>query len=364
MEWQAEMNKPLYRIPSMIEIAALPWNGYNAVSTFSGCGGSSLGYKMAGYRVLWANEFIPAAQDTYAANHPTTILDRRDIRKVQASEILEAIGLSVGELDLLDGSPPCASFSTSGKREAGWGKVKSYSDTKQRTDDLFFEFARILRDIQPKVFVAENVSGLIKGTAKGYFLEILEALKDCGYNVKAQLLDARWLGVPQMRQRLIFIGVRNDLNLQPTFPVPLTYQYTVRDAIPWIGQSKDMKHSQLFHIEPETDISRFAIGDEWEKIEVGRKSERYFNLCRSPLNRPCNTLTAIGGHGGTAAVTHPTEKRKFSIAELRRIGAFPDDFILTGSYEQQWERVARSVPPVMMKHIASAVQTGVLDKCK
>ena len=160
-ERDASMNKPPYRVPSMAEIAALPWNGYSAVSTFSGCGGSSLGYKMAGFRVLWASEFIPAAQDTYRANHPATILDTRDIRNVQASDILGAIGMEPGDLDLFDGSPPCASFSTAGKREAGWGKVKAYSDTKQRTDDLFFEYSRLVKGVQPKVFVAENVSGLV-----------------------------------------------------------------------------------------------------------------------------------------------------------------------------------------------------------
>jgi len=222
----------------MEEIAAIPWNGYQAVSTFSGCGGSSLGYKMAGFRVLWANEFIPAAQDTYRANHHGTILDTRDIRTVQPADILEAIGMQAGELDLFDGSPPCASFSTAGKREAGWGKVKAYSDTKQRTDDLFFEYTRLVKGVQPKVFVAENVSGLVKGTAKGYFLEILAALKECGYTVSAKLLDAQWLGVPQMRQRVIFVGVRNDLvvkyGVKPVHPKPLLYRYSVRDALPWI----------------------------------------------------------------------------------------------------------------------------------
>lgn len=176
------IEKPVYKVPSMEEIAATPWNGFNAISTFSGCGGSSLGYKMAGFKVLWANEFIPAAQDTYRANHHGTILDIRDIREIKASEILSAINMKPGELDLFDGSPPCASFSTAGKRELGWGKVKAYSDTKQRTDDLFFEYSRLLKDLQPKVFVAENVSGLIKGTAKGYFLEILKELKNSGFN--------------------------------------------------------------------------------------------------------------------------------------------------------------------------------------
>lgn len=383
-------NKPPYRVPSIDEIAALPWNGYNAISTFSGCGGSSLGYKMAGFKVLWASEFIPAAQEVYRANHPDTILDTRDIRQVQAADILEAIQMEPGQLDLFDGSPPCASFSTAGKREDGWGKVKAYSDTKQRTDDLFFEYARLVKGVQPKVFVAENVSGLVKGTAKGYFLEILAALKECGYNVKAKLLDAQWLGVPQMRQRLIFVGVRQDLGLEPAFPSPLPYRYSVRDAIPWIV-SVDMgggfgKISRVdagdtpyqtigaagpnsgnglaTKVEAEADISRYAIGAEWDKLKPGEQSEKYFQLTRATLDRPSGAITQRGGDNTAASVFHPTEKRKFSIAELRRICAFPDDFILTGTYAQQWERLGRAVPPVMMMHIARAIQTEVLDKCK
>ena len=388
------MHKPPYRVPSMAEIAALPWNGYNAISTFSGCGGSSLGYKMAGFRVLWASEFIPAAQDTYRANHPQTILDTRDIRIVQAGDVLKAIGIKVGQLDLLDGSPPCASFSTAGKREAGWGKVKKYSDTAQRTDDLFFEFIRLVQGIQPKVFVAENVSGLVKGTAKGYFLEILAAMKACGYRVTCRVLDAQWLGVPQQRQRTIFVGVRNDLNLEPAHPKPLPYRYSVRDALPWIvkvgdnagfgggamrsaasaasaaiGASPQTGNGRFppSSVEAETDISRYAIGAEWDKLKQGESSDRYMNLVKSAPSAPSApsaTVTANGARAGLACVTHPTEKRKFSIAELRRICAFPDDFILTGSYAQQWERLGRAVPPVMMFHIASTIRDEILAKVK
>ena len=117
------MTKPPYIIPSMAEITALPSNDLRVVSTFSGCGGNCLGFRMAGYRVLWASEFIPAAAATYHANHPDTILDTRDIRTVQPAEILAATGLAVGELDVLDGSPPCSSFSMAGKREKGWGNA-------------------------------------------------------------------------------------------------------------------------------------------------------------------------------------------------------------------------------------------------
>lgn len=379
--------KPPYRVPSMAEIAALPWNGLKVASTFSGCGGSCTGYRMAGYRVVWANEFVPAAQATYKANAAADcILDTRDIRTVKAKEILTATGLKAGELDLFDGSPPCASFSTAGKREKGWGKVKDYSDTKQRTDDLFEEYVRILNGLQPKVFVAENVSGLVKGTAKGMFLQILAALKGCGYRVTCRVLDAQWLGVPQQRQRTIFVGVRNDLNLEPVHPLPLPYRYSVRDALPWIGKAihdtggqsperyaanvditdrpspaitigVNSLNSCHFKVEAETDISRYAIGAEWDKVKVGGASEKYFSLVK-----PCPTVQASHGETSIAGIVHPIEKRKFTIAELRRICAFPDDFILTGTYAQQWERLGRSVPPVMMSAVAATIRDEILRK--
>jgi len=220
----------------MTEVAEIPPNGFTVASTFSGGGGSTLGYKMAGFRVAWASEFVPAARETYAANFPGTILDPRDIREVMPDDVLDALGIRSGELDVFDGSPPCASFSTAGKREAGWGKVKKYSDVEQRTDDLFFEYVRLLRGIRPKVFVAENVAGLVRGTAKGYFKEILAALVASGYRVSARVLDAQWLGVPQHRQRLIFVGVRDDLEAEPAHPEPLPYNYSVRDAVPWIAR--------------------------------------------------------------------------------------------------------------------------------
>ncbi|WP_372393932.1 DNA cytosine methyltransferase (plasmid) [Azospirillum sp. HJ39] len=378
--------KPPYRVPSMTEIAALPWNGFSVASTFSGCGGSSLGYRMAGFQVLWASEFIEAARDTYRANAaPYTTVDPRDIRQVKASDILDAIGMKPGELDLFDGSPPCASFSTSGKREAGWGRVKKYSDTEQRTDDLFFEYARLIQGLKPKTFVAENVSGLVKGTAKGYFLEILKTLKR-GYRVEAKLLDAQWLGVPQARQRLIFVGVREDLTLPPAFPKPLPYRYSIREAIPWIARvvhdtSGDRSigdvtnrpaptitvgvnsvNSNHFKVEAAADISRFDIGKKWDELKPGQQHEERFSLVKVDPDRPCPTIVQTGGNPSAASVVHPYEKRKFSIAELRRICGFPDDFVLTGTYQQQWERLGRAVPPVMMMHIAAAVRDGVLKR--
>lgn len=398
--------KPPYKVPSMEQIRRMPPNGMNVCSTFSGCGGSSLGYKMAGYRVLWANEFIPAAQETYEANHPTTILDKRDIREVQPQDILDATGLSIGELDLFDGSPPCKDFSLAGNRDWESGKVKSYSDTKQRTDDLFAEYVRLLAGLQPKAFVAENVAGMTVGKAKeflgGYQRDmfaaqektVVDMLMDAGYVVRYQVLDAQHFGVPQARRRIIFMGVRKDLairfKIESRYPVTLPYTYTVRDAISWIAKVYDGKETTvdasevpaptirgedggrssssfdqgLSYVEAQSDLARYATGVEWDNLSIGEQSEKYFNLIKASPDKPCPTICASHGSPGIASTTHPFEKRKWSIAELKRICGFPDDFILTGTYQKQWERLGRAVPPVMMAHIGRAVLEHILRKAK
>ena len=330
-----DTNKPPYRVPLMSEIKELPWNGFKVASTFSGAGGSCTGYRMAGFKVVWANEFVPAAQASYKANcADDSILDCRDIKLVQASEILAATGLKVGELDIFDGSPPCQAFSTAGKREKGWGKDKSYEHgAKQKNETLFDEYTRLLRGLKPKVFVAENVSGLVKGTAKGYFLEILAALKACGYRVTCRVLDAQWLGVPQQRQRTIFVGVREDLNLEPAHPKPLAYRYSVRDALPWISK-----------VEGANGFNHHAYQSSTIQASTIQASR--------PLNVEAETDSAW------------IEKRKFTIDELKRICAFPDDFVLLGTYAQQWERLGNSVPPLMMKAIASTIRDEILARIK
>lgn len=344
----------------MKEIAKTPYNGFKAISTFSGCGGSSLGYRMAGFKMLWANEFIPAAQEVYRLNHPDTVLNTEDIRNITAKQILKEANLKVGELDLLDGSPPCASFSTSGKREEGWGKINEYSDTEQRTDDLFFEFSRILKSLRPKTFVAENVSGLVKGVAKGYFLAILKEFKSCGYKVEARKIDAQWLGVPQTRERIIFVGVRDDLKLSPVHPLPLPHRYTLRDAfygadeLP--GEHITLKtNTKLFKLWQWTVDKHKQDFSDAHKAMYGKESS--FNHRRCVFYRPGPTIVQA-----SQSLYHPTIPRSLTIAEIKRISSFPDDFQLTGSYAQQWERVGRAVPPVMMYHVANTLRHEVLEK--
>jgi DNA (cytosine-5)-methyltransferase 1 len=325
--------RPPYAVPSMAEIAAIPWNGLKVASTFSGCGGSCTGYRMAGFRVVWASEFVPIAQDSYRANMAEgSILDGRDIRLVKPEDILAAAGLAAGELDVFDGSPPCQAFSTAGKREKGWGTAKKYEHgAEQCNETLFDEYVRLLRGLQPRVFVAENVSGLVKGTAKGWFIEVMKSLKESGYRVSARLLDAQWLGVPQARERIIFVGVRDDLKREPAHPKPFVYRYSVRDALPWIASLR-------------------ADRDEW----------------RSAITPSATIVASDGGRSagwhGLGMVQDGENRRKFTIQELKAICGFPADYVLCGSYAKQWERLGNAVPPVMMKAIAETIRDQVLGR--
>lgn len=395
-ERRLSTDKPPFHLPSMADVERARGSaGLTLVSTFAGCGGSCLGFEMAGFRTLWASEFVEAARDTYAANHPGVILDGRDIRQVKPEEILEAIGLARGELDVLNGSPPCASFSSAGKREKGWGQVKSYSDTKQRTDDLFFEFVRILNGLQPRAFVAENVAGLTRGVALGYFKEIMRALTGAGYRVKCKILDAQWLGVPQSRSRAIFVGVRQDLAGEPEHPTPLPYRYTLREVLPGLVRVTSLRSAINHAPEDRTDrpapciMASSASAEHFEIERVVHDTSGQWSQ-GDVTDRPCPTI--MNGMGAINAVhfkviqrvVHDTDgafdakgdvsfkvyerpgthvkPRKFTMDELRIICGFPADFVLTGSYGQQWERLGRAVPPPMMRAVAGVLRDGLFTR--
>lgn len=356
-----------YSIPALADIRTAEPNGFTVASTFAGGGGSSTGYRMDGFRVAYANEFVEAARDTYGANmRPGTILDGRDIREVSAEDLLDQLGLDVGELDVLDGSPPCSPFSTSGKREAGWGREVKYSDRVQRVDDLFFEYARLVDGVRPKVFVAENVSGLVRGSALGYFKRILAALKGSGYRVSARVLDAQWLGVPQVRKRLIFVGVRDDLGIDPVHPAPFAETIPLQAALDLAATVDEISDDLTLDPESGADISlaRFAVGKEARRLSPGESSDRYFNLVRPHAGLPIPTVTATGGSVGAASVIHPNGTRKLTLREARAACGFPLDYELEGAHEQRYERLGRSVPPLMMKQIAKTVREEILEKIR
>lgn len=326
------------KTPTMAQINAKK-KSYIGVSFFSGCGGSSTGHKMAGVNILYANEFIKPARMSYKANHIGTLVDGRDIRKVKAKEIMQRLGIKKGDLDLLDGSPPCKSFSTAGTRDSGWGKTSHYSDgVHQRTDDLFDEYVRMVKGFMPKIFVAENVPGLVQGKAKSYFVEIIKKLEACGYEVRARVLDASYLGVPQARHRLIIIGVRKDLvkmGFHPVHPDALPHTKTVQEVLPHIKFLKGKKAGILTYIPADVPSPTITASD-------GLTSETAGFSC------------------GGFVEDDKGVRRKYTIKELRTISSFPQDFKLTGNFVQKFERIGRAVPPMMAYHVTRRLVKDIL----
>lgn len=353
------MNSTRYKLPTVATLRKKTGGGnhlFEVVSTFAGGGGSSTGYRMAGGKVLAVSEFVLEAQNSYKANWPDTYIFPQDVKQLTAEMILEQTGKKVGELDLFDGSPPCSAFSTAGSREKGWGKTKSYSDTKQhKVEDLFFEYIRLVDGIQPKVFVAENVSGLTKGKAKGYLNEILRGLRECGYHVECKVLNAKWLGVPQSRTRTIFVGVRNDIfkpemkgNLHPK---PFQNLVTLEQAFEGLEMTEEDRRL--------TDIKRFKVYQLLLTLRKGEQHKKAFTLHKEHPNKPATCMTATHGKLG-ARISYHWENRGLTVSEVKRIMSVPDDYVLTGKYEHQVERLGRMVAPLMMKAIAENIFEVVL----
>lgn len=351
-----------YILPTLKELQESTENEnhkFNVISFFAGGGGSSTGYRMAGGKVLLVNEFIDEAVKTYKSNWKNTVIIHDDIRKITPEFVLESAGIKKFELDIMDGSPPCSAFSTAGSREKGWGKEKNYSDKSQaEIENLFFEYIRMLRGIMPKVFVAENVSGLAKGVAKGYLNEILREFKLSGYHVECKMLDAKWLGVPQSRTRIIFVGIRNDL-MQDKYknrlhPKPLNEIVCLDDALKGLVFTDDDRQ--------ETDLKKYAVYQLLKTLSPGQQHEKAFTLVKAHPKKYSPCIKATTGKIG-ARETYHWDNRAFSVAEIKRIMSIPDDYILTGTYQQKVERLGRMVPPLMMKAVAESIlKTGVLNE--
>lgn len=179
-------------------------------SCFSCGGGSTMGYKLAGFDVIGCNEIDPKMMDAYIANHNPKYPFLSDIREFKA---LSDLPDELYHLDILDGSPPCSSFSMAGNREDDWGKEKQFREgqSEQVLDTLFFDFIDLAKRLQPKVVIAENVKGLMMGEAWKYMREIYKQFDEAGYYCQHFLLDASKMGVPQRRERVFFICLRKDL---------------------------------------------------------------------------------------------------------------------------------------------------------
>lgn len=313
-------------------------NAPKVISTFAGGGGSLTGYMMAGFDDVLAVEWDDNAVQTLRLNWPELDIYHGDIAKLSVNEVLKRTGLQPGELDVLDGSPPCQGFSTAGKR--------IMDDPRNQ---LFREYVRFLYGLRPKVFVMENVSGMVKGKMKLLFVEILKELKASGYQVSAKLLNAKYFHVPQSRERMIFIGVRNDLGVMPSHPAAENQPISFGNAVIKIEDAK------------ENPACVSALKEKrWLETRPGKNHHKRFSLVRLSFDKPSPTLQKSSS--GTAGHMHPSIPRHLNGAELRRIGSFPDEYKFFGNSDNVLNRIGNSVPPLFMEAIARHIRQEILDK--
>ena len=380
---------------------------FDVVSCFAGGGGSSTGYRLAGGNILLINEFVEEAISSYKENYPDTPVLVDDIKKYSGEDFLKMANIEKGQLDILDGSPPCSAFSVAGKREKGWAGyvedtrntffdedgniveegeiktkegVKKYSDNKiqEGIEDLFLEFIRVAKDIQPKVIVAENVKGITMGSAQAKLFEFIKEFEKIGYQVTYEVLSAVDFGTAQTRERTIFICVRDDvcdtiglnvLNLNGVFPekqtAPLSMESAIEDLV------NDEEEVQMLRDYYEGSFQKkFLDPLPFRPKKVTKPSDPQFrdwnpkgscfNMIRPAPHLPCPTLTQQGQKRGLSGVFHYDANRKLTIKELKRIMGLPDDYKLTGDFDKQAERIGRMVAPKMMCAVAESIYEKVL----
>lgn len=308
------------------------------ISTFAGGGGSSTGYLMAGYRELLAVEWDDNAVQTLRLNYPHLDIYHGDIAKLTVEEVLQRTGLQPGQLDVLDGSPPCQGFSTAGKRD--------FDDDRNQ---LFREYVRLLRGLQPKVFVMENVSGMVKGKMKLIFADILRELKASGYKVSARLLNAMYFHVPQSRERMIFVGVRDDLGIEPSHPKAENRPFGF--SLP-LSRTNENKATER---EIKTSVAH---------LERHKAKGNGFGFQVLSGAKPCPTWPKTMMRSTSAPRFIADGCHWFpSSVELSAFGSFPFEYRFAGGYANQWERIGNSVPPLFMEAVARHIRQEILSRC-
>lgn len=326
----------------------IPKNNYKVFGTFICGGGSTMGYKLAGFNHLGGVEIDPPIADVYKENHKPKYLFLEDIRDfVKRSDIPDELY----NLDLLDGSPPCSSFSMAGNREKDWGKKKVFKEgqSEQVLDDLFFEYIALAKKLQPKIVLAENVKGLIQGNAKLYVKKIFKAFDEAGYNVQLFLLNAASMGVPQKRERVFFICHRKDLKL-PKLRLDFN-----EDGIAFGIINNNLKDKNISDYYFDLWNKRIKTDNDYGDIKnrIDGKAS-LFSTKFLHNEKVVNTIVS-----GSDYILFD-EPRKPTTNEFCQIGTYPLDYNFK-KIEPKY-LIGMSVPPVMTAQIANQIKIQWLDK--
>ena len=312
-------------------------------SLFFGCGGTDVGllgdfdflgkhYDSNSMEIVYANDIDDNACNIFKENFGI-VPDNRDIREVKSNDI--------PEFDILTGGFPCQSFSIVAQNPKRLG-------VKDERGKLFFEMCRILKERQPKCFIAENVKGILTANKKSAFPLILKEFEDSGYDVQYRILNSANYGVPQKRERVIIVGFRNDLNVKFDFPESIISDETKFEPLGKVVE-KSVDDKYFFSQRAVDGMLRRR-----ESMNKGRAQD---------LGKPCNT---VGAHLAKVSLnsTDPVLKegskyRRFTPREVARIQSFPENFELVGSETAQYRALGNAIPPVMLWYVANAVKENL-----
>lgn len=357
----------------------------NVIDLFCGAGGLSEGFRQAGFHVLVGQDFDDTAGATFAATHPEAKFIGGPIQNVTPQQLLKAAGLKRGEVDVIVGGPPCQGYSV-------YNHQRGVNDPRA---GLFREYLRIVKGVQPRWLVMENVTGITSIAGGGIVQEIIEGLNSLGYRVEMKILKAEEYGVPQERRRIFFIATRMNSPIlfpEPTHGPGLQPFVTVWDAIsdlpklengdksparPYAkapqngyqamlrGKEKivenhsasrlsSVNEERMRHIPPGgswRDIPFKLLPAGMRKAKRSDHTKRYGRPRKTDLS--CTVLTKCDVHWG--AYIHPVQDRSFTVREAARLQAFPDFFVFKGSSTEQYVQVGNAVPPLLGKCVAEAL---------
>lgn len=330
-------------------------------SCFSCGGGSTMGYKLAGFDVIGCNEIDPKMMEAYKTNHNPKY---SYLEPIQTFKNRTDLPKELYNLDILDGSPPCSSFSMVGNREKDWGKEKKFREgqVEQVLDNLFFDFIDLAKELQSKVVIAENVKGLLLGNAKEYVRNIYKAFDEAGYYCQHWLLNASRMGVPQRRERVFFVCLRKDLakpflKQKDMFTIVPNLELEFKEKfIPFISIDDGEVDNWIYNLTPrDTKVYyNVPIGGQFSKLTGSG-----FTVYKIDPKKVLGTLSCEDkGRGGAL---HYKQPRSLTIKELLKAGTFPLDYKFKTELEA-YRYVGMSVPPIMTAQIATKIHEQWLSK--
>lgn len=308
------------------------------VSLFSGAGGLDLGFKQAGFELLWANDFDADAVATYKHNIGNECV-LGDIKNIHSNDIPNA--------DVMIGGFPCQGFSMANTKR----------NALDERNSLYLEYVRILKDKKPKIFIAENVKGILS-LEKGEVLKaIIQDFENVGYQVQYKLLNSADYGVPQTRMRVIIVGIRNDLNINFEFPKPTHSKNPQKDnLLPWVSVKQALEHLP----DPDGLLANTVPNNEYSQYKVTARNFTGHRTTNPDLPSP--TILARGnGGGGVVAIPHYNGLRRMTVRESACIQSFPDDFEFKGTRGSGYRQVGNAVPVKLANVIAEQVFKSLMQ---